>query len=259
MGPGDPWSAGAQGEHQQPVKGVAIVPRGSACEERLTPRWGPRSRARFENHWGPGSGTWRGHEVRPLALRLVVWCTALGVFACSRRLIKCAPWARTEQTRECSKHGWINTQRRVQERVCKKIPLASRRRERSPPGRKSWLLLSLQIAAIAVDVNLLRDDLRVVAERLVATELKVTCMQSDVDTLKASVAILEGTTHKLEARVEDAEDRARRCSGLPRRSRGANVEAFLEDWIRKSLPAASLPAVFVVERAHRALAPGAPP
>ncbi|KAJ1143582.1 hypothetical protein NDU88_009889 [Pleurodeles waltl] len=43
-----------------------------------------------------------------------------------------------------------------------------------------------QIAAIAADVNLLRADLRVVVERSVATEQKVACMQSDVDT-KASV------------------------------------------------------------------------
>ncbi|KAJ1143790.1 hypothetical protein NDU88_010094 [Pleurodeles waltl] len=62
-----------------------------------------------------------------------------------------------------------------------------------------------QIAAIAVDVNLLRSDLRVVAECSVATGQQVTCMQSDVDTLKASVAILEAKTRKMEVRVEDAE------------------------------------------------------
>ncbi|KAJ1145918.1 hypothetical protein NDU88_012201 [Pleurodeles waltl] len=33
-----------------------------------------------------------------------------------------------------------------------------------------------------------------------------------MDTLKASVAILEAKAHKLEARVEDAEGRARRCN-----------------------------------------------
>ncbi|KAJ1193002.1 hypothetical protein NDU88_002308 [Pleurodeles waltl] len=54
-----------------------------------------------------------------------------------------------------------------------------------------------QIAAIAVDVNLLRADLRVVVERSVATEQKVTCMQSDVETLKASETLLEAQTHKL--------------------------------------------------------------
>ncbi|KAJ1199803.1 hypothetical protein NDU88_003635 [Pleurodeles waltl] len=39
-----------------------------------------------------------------------------------------------------------------------------------------------QIAAMAVDVNLLRADLRVVAERSVATEQQVTSMQADIDT-----------------------------------------------------------------------------
>ncbi|KAJ1118241.1 hypothetical protein NDU88_006436 [Pleurodeles waltl] len=86
---------------------------------------------------------------------------------------------------------------------------------------------------VAVDVNLLRADLRVVAERSVATEQKVTCMQSDVDILKASVATLETQTCKLEVRVEDAEGRFRRCNlcvvGFPEGVEGANVEAFLED------------------------------
>ncbi|KAJ1218784.1 hypothetical protein NDU88_006358 [Pleurodeles waltl] len=113
--------------------------------------------------------------------------------------------------------------------------------------------MQTQIAAIAVDVNLLTADLRVVAERSVATEQKVTCMQSDVDILKASVATLEAQTHKLEAHVKDAEGRARRCNlrvvGFPEGVEGADVEAFLEDWIQKSLPTAPLSAVFVVERA----------
>ncbi|KAJ1144720.1 hypothetical protein NDU88_011017 [Pleurodeles waltl] len=61
-----------------------------------------------------------------------------------------------------------------------------------------------QIVAIAVNVNLLRADLRVVAERSVATEQQVTCMQSDVDTLKALMAILKAKMRKLEPRVKDA-------------------------------------------------------
>ncbi|KAJ1184760.1 hypothetical protein NDU88_001563 [Pleurodeles waltl] len=72
--------------------------------------------------------------------------------------------------------------------------------------------MQTQTAAIEVDVPLLRADLRVVEERSVATEQKVTCLQFDVDTLKASVAILEVKTCTLEARAEDAEGRARRCN-----------------------------------------------
>ncbi|KAJ1210567.1 hypothetical protein NDU88_005929 [Pleurodeles waltl] len=71
--------------------------------------------------------------------------------------------------------------------------------------------MQTQIAAIAVDVNLLRADLRVVAKRSVATEKQVMCLQSEMDTLKASVAILEAKTHKLEARVEDVEDGREIC------------------------------------------------
>ncbi|KAJ1194758.1 hypothetical protein NDU88_004044 [Pleurodeles waltl] len=66
--------------------------------------------------------------------------------------------------------------------------------------------MQTQIAAVAVDINLLRADLRVVAERSVATEKQVMGLQSEIDTLRASVAILEAKTHKLEARVKDAEE-----------------------------------------------------
>ncbi|KAJ1154069.1 hypothetical protein NDU88_006826 [Pleurodeles waltl] len=90
-----------------------------------------------------------------------------------------------------------------------------------------------QIAAMVVDVNLLRAEWRVVAERWVAPEQQVTCLQIDIDTLKATVAILETKTHKLEERAEDAEGRARRCNlcivsvleGVERKA----LEAFLEE------------------------------
>ncbi|KAJ1135282.1 hypothetical protein NDU88_001723 [Pleurodeles waltl] len=50
--------------------------------------------------------------------------------------------------------------------------------------------VQVQIAAIAVDINLLRVDLRVVAEHSVATEKQVTSLQTDMDTLKATVRFL---------------------------------------------------------------------
>ncbi|KAJ1083887.1 hypothetical protein NDU88_004042 [Pleurodeles waltl] len=63
----------------------------------------------------------------------------------------------------------------------------------------SGQVVQTQIAAMAVDVNLLGADLRVVADRLAATEQQVTCIQIDIDKLKATVAILEAKTCKLEA------------------------------------------------------------
>ncbi|KAJ1117023.1 hypothetical protein NDU88_005224, partial [Pleurodeles waltl] len=47
-----------------------------------------------------------------------------------------------------------------------------------------------KIASIAVDVNLLRTDLRAVAERSIATEQQVTTMPIDLDALKATAATL---------------------------------------------------------------------
>ncbi|KAJ1142665.1 hypothetical protein NDU88_008978 [Pleurodeles waltl] len=101
--------------------------------------------------------------------------------------------------------------------------------------------MQTQIAAIAVDVNLLRADLRVVAERSVATEKQVMCLQSEMDTLKASVAILEAKMHKQEVRVEDAEVcvRARRlaCGGVSERRLDLNLVIERE---RQSPPTSGL-------------------
>ncbi|KAJ1104685.1 hypothetical protein NDU88_002094 [Pleurodeles waltl] len=62
-----------------------------------------------------------------------------------------------------------------------------------------------QIAAIAVNVNLLRTDLRAVGERSVATEKQVNTMQTDLDALKDTVATLEAKTCNLKMRMKYAE------------------------------------------------------
>ncbi|KAJ1195164.1 hypothetical protein NDU88_004445 [Pleurodeles waltl] len=62
-----------------------------------------------------------------------------------------------------------------------------------------------QIATIAIDVNLLRTDLRSVAEKSVATEKRVRTMRTELDHLKDTVATLEAKTRNLEMRVEGAE------------------------------------------------------
>ncbi|KAJ1118456.1 hypothetical protein NDU88_006647 [Pleurodeles waltl] len=84
-------------------------------------------------------------------------------------------------------------------------PPATSEKGAEPTIETSSRATQTQIAVIAVDVNLMRADLKVVAERSVSTEQKVTCMQPDVDILKASVATLEAQIRKLEARVKDAE------------------------------------------------------
>ncbi|KAJ1181713.1 hypothetical protein NDU88_006915 [Pleurodeles waltl] len=104
----------------------------------------------------------------------------------------------------------------------------------------SGQVVQKQIATMTVDVNLLRADLWVMAERLVATEQQVTCIQTDTDMLKATVAILEAKTRKLEGQAEDAEGRARRCKlqvvGFLEGAEGKAPEAFLEEWVIKTMP-----------------------
>ncbi|KAJ1216501.1 hypothetical protein NDU88_004102 [Pleurodeles waltl] len=62
----------------------------------------------------------------------------------------------------------------------------------------SGQVVQAQIAAMAMDVNLLRADLRVVVERSVATEQQMNGIQTDIDDLKATVAALEAKTRRLE-------------------------------------------------------------
>lgn len=127
--------------------------------------------------------------------------------------------------------------------------------------------LERQIETVSIDVNLLRTDLRKVADKVTDAEGNIEQLQGEVASLKKTVTHLTAATSALERRAEDAEGRARRSNirvlGVPERMEAGNPERFLETWIKTKLCPRDLSEVFVIERAHRALVPpprpGAPP
>ncbi|KAJ1124363.1 hypothetical protein NDU88_002824 [Pleurodeles waltl] len=106
----------------------------------------------------------------------------------------------------------------------------------------SCLPIQTKIVSMTIDVNLLRTDLRKVVERSMEAEAKVTGLGKEVSMLQTAVAALKTHSTCLEAHMEDTERRARRSNlrfvGLPVGVEGRAPEAFLEDWIRTTLPRA---------------------
>ncbi|KAJ1089349.1 hypothetical protein NDU88_002500 [Pleurodeles waltl] len=130
----------------------------------------------------------------------------------------------------------------------------------------SRVALEGKIEAVAVEVNLLRADLRKVSDKVKAAEGTISELQSEVGTLRTQMAQATSTVGRLEARLEDAEGSSQRNNirllGFPEHAEGSAIESFVENRIKDVMQPAGLSRVFVVERVHQALIvpprPGAP-
>ncbi|KAJ1130956.1 hypothetical protein NDU88_009300 [Pleurodeles waltl] len=124
-----------------------------------------------------------------------------------------------------------------------------------------------KIEMVAVEMNLLRADLRKVSDKIKVVEGSIVDLQTEVGTLCKQMARVTSTVGTLEARLEDSQGRYRRKNmrlfGFLERAEGSMVEGFIEQWIRGILQPVGLSKVFVVEHTHRALVapplPGVPP
>ncbi|KAJ1165503.1 hypothetical protein NDU88_005930 [Pleurodeles waltl] len=95
--------------------------------------------------------------------------------------------------------------------------------------------LVTKIDTVAVDVTLLRADLRKVADRVTKAEDTIGVLSQDVNALKDTVSSLQKLTVWLEERVKDAEGRYHWNNlcfvGFPEGTEWHNVEDFLEHWL----------------------------
>ncbi|KAJ1216375.1 hypothetical protein NDU88_003977 [Pleurodeles waltl] len=131
----------------------------------------------------------------------------------------------------------------------------------------SRVALEGKIEMVAVEVNLLRADLRKISDKVKVAEGSIVELQAELGTLRKQMAQAGSTVGRLEARLENAEGRSQqnnfRLLGVLKRSEGSMVEAFVENWIRDVLQTVVLSRVFLVQTAHRALGVplrhGAPP
>ncbi|KAJ1157271.1 hypothetical protein NDU88_009986 [Pleurodeles waltl] len=113
----------------------------------------------------------------------------------------------------------------------------------------SRVALEGKIETVAVEVNVLREDLRKVSDKVKVAEGLIVELQAEVGTLCKQMAQASSTVDRLEARLEDAEGRSRRNNigllGFLVRAEGAMAETFVENWIKDVLQPVGLSRVFV--------------
>ncbi|KAJ1122584.1 hypothetical protein NDU88_001070 [Pleurodeles waltl] len=118
-----------------------------------------------------------------------------------------------------------------------------------------------KIDSVAIEVNLLRTNIRKVVERVTTTEGHVENLQPEVAGVRDTVSSLQKLTFRLEEHIEDAKGRSQRNNlcfmAFPENAKGQSAELFLEEWIATAtaLRPHELSKFFTVERAHRALVP----
>ncbi|KAJ1127016.1 hypothetical protein NDU88_005422 [Pleurodeles waltl] len=115
--------------------------------------------------------------------------------------------------------------------------------------RGSRVALEGKIETVAVEVNLLRADLRKVSDKVKVAGGSLVELQMEVGALRKQMAQASFTVGRLEARLEDAEGRSRRNNirllGFPERAEGSAAETFVENWIKDVLQPVGLSRMFV--------------
>lgn len=127
----------------------------------------------------------------------------------------------------------------------------------------STTALTGKIEEVRLDVGLLRHDMQNLRERVKETEERISQLEDGAIPVSKSVAELEKVANSWTQRADDLENRLRRNNvrilGLPERAEGNDPCAFMETWLKTTLPDAQISTVFAIERAHRVPARSPPP
>ncbi|KAJ1185767.1 hypothetical protein NDU88_002554 [Pleurodeles waltl] len=123
------------------------------------------------------------------------------------------------------------------------------------------------IESVAIEVNLLREDLRKVSGKMRIAEGSIVELELEMGNLWRQVEVVTSKNRTFEAWIEDAEGKSRRNNvrllDFPERAEGVSTEKFVENWIRSTLQPKGLSSLFTIDREHHALVahpkPGAPP
>lgn len=111
-----------------------------------------------------------------------------------------------------------------------------------------------QSSDILEAINGFKTELLSHSKRIGEAEERISQMEEDVNTLRQKAKKLEQTVETLSNKIQDLEDRGRRSNfrmvGLPEKTEGSDVCAFLEEWLPKVLTDC-FTAAPIIERAHR--------
>lgn len=107
----------------------------------------------------------------------------------------------------------------------------------------------------------IKADLQSQSIRITEAEERIGRAEDNLESMHSVMKTLQEKCARLETKVEDQENRARRNNlrliGLPEKAEGRDMCAFLEGWLPKALGADTFPTPPVVERAHRIGRPSA--
>ncbi|KAJ1100797.1 hypothetical protein NDU88_005872 [Pleurodeles waltl] len=126
---------------------------------------------------------------------------------------------------------------------------------------------ALEVNTLIVELGLIRDDHRRLAERGTAAEQEISATTPALALAEGCLAAIEARLKTLENTAGVAENRARRNNsrevGLPEKVEGSDMASYLDAWLRSVVAPEGLASFFALERAHREPAksppPGAPP
>ena len=111
-----------------------------------------------------------------------------------------------------------------------------------------------RVEEVRVDVSLLRQDLRGVADRVTEAETRISTAEDEIIKLQSQVNQLLKSSAILEDRAEDAENRSRRNNlhlvGIPEGIDTLDMAQLIENWFLSWVTNRALSRNFAVERAH---------
>ena len=120
-----------------------------------------------------------------------------------------------------------------------------------------------KVEEVRVDVSLLRQDLRGVADRVTEAETRISTAEDEITKLRSQVNQLLKSSAVLEDRAEDAENRSRRNNlrlvGIPEGIDTLDMAQTIESWFQAWVAGEALSRNCAVEGAHRSLGARPPP
>lgn len=127
--------------------------------------------------------------------------------------------------------------------------------------------LGEQMKGIKEELTLVRQDLKMITERVTEVEKRISLIEDDLLPMKQEAKIWREKIEKLTGKVDEMENRLRRDNvrvvGFPEGSEGLDPIVFLENWVLGVFGGETFTQQFSIERAHRVPfrppAPGTPP
>lgn len=120
--------------------------------------------------------------------------------------------------------------------------------------RKMHAEFSKKFQDVMTGISGIQTEIQNQNARITEAEERIGKTEDDVNAINTTIKMLQEKRDKLEAKVEDQENRARRNNlrliGLPEKAEGGDMCAFLEGWLPGALGTDTFLTPPIIERAH---------